>query len=106
MVTAARPSESAIAMTARAMSSSVKAGRGPRLGPGGGPHNSLSISRHLKGLPCQRNCVYRKQHPRDTVTGGTRMSGKLSGFRVLVSGAGIAGPALACRLADAGAETT
>ncbi|GIF70768.1 FAD-dependent monooxygenase [Asanoa siamensis] len=30
----------------------------------------------------------------------------LSGFRVLVSGAGIAGPALACRLADAGAETT
>jgi 2-polyprenyl-6-methoxyphenol hydroxylase-like FAD-dependent oxidoreductase len=34
------------------------------------------------------------------------MTNKLTGFRVLISGAGIAGPALACRLADAGAETT
>ncbi|GAA1864769.1 FAD-dependent monooxygenase [Asanoa iriomotensis] len=34
------------------------------------------------------------------------MGSELSGFRVLISGAGIAGPALACRLADAGAETT
>ena len=34
------------------------------------------------------------------------MSNQLSGLRVLISGAGVAGPALACRLADAGAETT
>jgi 2-polyprenyl-6-methoxyphenol hydroxylase-like FAD-dependent oxidoreductase len=34
------------------------------------------------------------------------MSSELSGFRVLISGAGIAGPALACFLDDAGAETT
>ena len=34
------------------------------------------------------------------------MSHSLAGFRVLISGAGVAGPALACRLAAAGAETT
>ncbi|HTF07128.1 MAG TPA: FAD-dependent monooxygenase, partial [Asanoa sp.] len=34
------------------------------------------------------------------------MSSVLSGFRVLISGAGIAGPALACFLNDVGAETT